>query len=116
MNTINEQLSSYIGTGAYHKSFIPGVMYTDGARAFANFADAFWVLDDIAAVIKLEPQVKKEEFVVAQVRSNGKSANIDYEDGNYNIVFSQRYEFTSLPAGQYSFFVSGGVIYLPSEH
>ena len=116
MNHINEQLSQYYCTEAYHRSFIPGVMYTDGAKAFADLANAYWVLDDIAAVVKLEPQVKKEDFVTADVISNNGSAEIVYDDGDGNVLFNQEYPSTDLLQGKYTFFISGGVIYLPSEH
>jgi hypothetical protein len=48
--------------------------------------------------------------------SEDRSTSLVCDDGNDNIVYTQRIEFADFPAEEITLWFANGVIYLPSEH
>ena len=112
------------GTDQYWKHLF-GLKYTDGVKAHAELAQAFWLIDAIAS---WQPQVKtnrhkhndwivwfldvklkrytKERYAVLTARA----------DENEDPFITQKIEFTDHPVGKWEFWQEGDVVIIPEEH
>ena len=110
-------LAHFTGTELWHRTIIPTITYTDGAKYVADKCGAYWLLDDIA-LHQAEPAVKKEEFQVWILRVDlAKSkAVLSCEDGNDNEVFKVNIPFTDFPLCEFKLWYTNRVIMLPSEY
>ena len=113
-NEFKNNLEQFTGTQYYHKLTIYPLLATDGVKYFADKAKAYWLINDISAVMLY--RLKEQPFVVVKAISKNKQANVIYEDGNYNKLHSEFYEFTDLFEGEWKFFITDNVIMLPSEY
>jgi hypothetical protein len=99
----------------YNPLFGKGTTYTDGVK-FISDRGCGWMVTDILAVVKLEPKVKREEFVSIKFRKNADgSAVITYDDGNGNIKYRQEYEATDCPVDEINFYFENSVLMLVGE-
>ena len=112
---ILECLMMFTGTERYYKHPF-GIMFTDGVKFLADECQCYWLID-IVASYQFEPKVKEQEFQVYKLKLNeDKSAIINIEDGDYNIITTQNLEFTHIPYSQIEIRISNGVCKIPSEH
>lgn len=124
-------LSGYIGTEHYYTSPTFGTLglrYTDGIRAMAELAGAYWLLDTIHAAAMDNPQFKSGLWTVRMESENDKGRLLiafDFRDdgtpidaqGNVGQAdFSQDFDFTDFPEGAFNFYILDGVILLTSEY
>lgn len=109
---INNELLNFTGTEKYHK-YLGGIYITDGVKYLAEAAGCFWLLDILVSVQQL-PRVKKEEFQV--LKFNKSKMVVQIEDGNNNVVYNQKLQFTDCPLSEISIWFANKIIYLPSEH
>ena len=58
---LSELLSQCIGTENYYKLNPFHLIYTDGVKMFAENAEAYWFLNDLAVYLKC-PEVRDEYF------------------------------------------------------
>ena len=107
-------LAQFTGTFQYHKLTLLPLLATDGVEYFADKAEAFWLINDIATITCLK--LKNEPFIVVKAKSENNKAVVEYEDGDYNPLFKQKYDYTDLIPGEWKFFVYNNVIMLPSEY
>jgi hypothetical protein len=111
-------MSQFTGTEHWYRfGLFSSITCTDGAKYVADTAGAYWLLDEIALAQKYVKEVAAEEFQVWKLKVNDDdSATLSCEDGNYNVVFTKKIEFTDFPIEGVTLWFSSGVIYLPSEH
>mgnify|MGYP001179540579 CR=1 FL=1 len=115
INDIQAELKQFIGSCIYYKSFF-GILYTDGVKYLAENCQCYWLIDAVASW-QYDEKVKSEEFQIYKLFVNeDKSAKLQIEDGNYNVVQTQEFEFTDFPLRKIELWFSNGVLYLPSEH
>jgi len=111
---IQENLIQFSGTEHYYRNH--GILITDGVKYLADSAESWWLVDIIASY-QFDEKVKQEEFQVYKLKVNeDKSAVINIEDGNYNIITTQNIEWTTFPLDEIEIWFENGVAYLPSEH
>jgi hypothetical protein len=93
------------------------IVFTDGARYIAEEGGAHWLLDLIAVSQGHDKRLERQQFQVWKltVRPDN-SAIITVEDGNFNVLLTQRIAFTDFPGEGVVLWLSGNVIYLPVEH
>lgn len=121
-NELRRALAQYNnGTGQYHRhGLVRSVIATDGAKFFFENAGhgAYWLFDIMATETK--KTVETRSFAKVIVKSNGKNAVVDTEDGNGNVLKTKRIDITDCPEGEWPFFmVNDGdyqVILLPTEY
>jgi hypothetical protein len=114
-NEIKENLKQFTGTEYYYQNVF-GIKYTDGIKYLAESCECYWLIDAVASW-QFDEKVKLEEFQVFKLKvKSDKSAILNIEDGNYNIVAFQELEFTDFPLDEIELWFSNGVCYLPSEH
>lgn len=123
MNTIAatnlaNDLHQFTGTeNWYRHPLSKSITYTDGVRYLAKTAGAYWLLDAIVSAQFL-PEVIRTEFQLWRltVDLEKSSAVLKCEDGDYNVVYSQKIEFTDFPLPEVTLFFCNNVIHLPSEY
>ena len=100
----------------YRHGLIRAITFTDGAKYVADTAGAYWLLDEIATS-QLEPGMVKEPFQTWELRVNdNNSADLIVEDGNDNVIYKKRIEYTDFPKPGITLWYSNKVIFLPSEY
>jgi hypothetical protein len=106
------------GTQDYYRhSLNRNVLFTDGARYVADEGGAYWLLDLIAISQLHDKRLRRQPFQVWGLAVHAdNSATLTVEDGNHNVLLTQRIAFTDFPSDGVTLWLSGNVIYLPIEH
>lgn len=110
-------LAHFYGTEQWFRHGInPKMLYTEGVQFFAEHAGngAYWFLDIVAT--ELMELNKKEEFIAIKLIVDEGGALILASDGDVTRLFERKIEYTDCPIGEWSFYLEGGVMLLPSEH
>ncbi len=117
MNTaeLQTELRQHYGTENWYKHPLSLTMkYTEGVRAFAQAAGAYWLLDIIATEVM--PLTKTEDFLSVELIVTGSTAKLFVDDGNSAILFIKKIPFTDCPEGEWKFYLTDNVLMLPSEY
>ncbi len=114
MSLVHE-LEQFTGTEHWYRhSLVPGMLYTDGIKYFAEQAGAYWFLD-IVATEYLNLQ-RREQFLLIKLDVSGSQAKIRVEDGDGHGLKRKDIDFTDCPEGKYKFFFTNDTLHLPSEY
>ena len=114
-------LKHFTGTECWYRHpLMLQVLYTDGVKYVAERAGAYWLIDKVAT-LQLEPKVKAEEFQAWALKVKDEKAVLTCDDGNGNMVYEERIEYTDFPVSEMTFWVEmmdelQRCILLPSEH
>lgn len=112
--SLQDKLNGFYGTEAYHKVNLTPFVVTDGVFYFAQTGEAFWAVDEICTnAMELQ---RKEPFLAVKLTSKDNKAELVFDDGNYNVLRKIDYPYTDLEEGEYKFYVTNGVVLLPSEY
>jgi hypothetical protein len=115
LNTLAYDLSMFIGTENWYKHRLnPLMTHTDGIKFFADKAECYWLLDII--VTEFFPLLVNEPFLVIAVYVENAKCRIVVTDGNYIEIKSKYIDFTDLPEGKWTFYLTDNVLLLPSEY
>lgn len=119
-------LDQFTGSEIWYKVAIaPRYLYTQGVKHVADAGGAYWLIDAIA-IAQSQPRVRREEFqlwvldaplpaVIDDDDSMFRSGSLTCDDGNGNIVFTQRIEYTDFPLDKVTIYFENNTLYLPSE-
>ena len=102
-------MANYYGTEAYHAyAIIPTfkILLTDGAKAFADNADAYWFIGDFYSYI---PTIRKKRpenymFTVKLVVKADETAQLIIKDDDDEVILIKDYTYTDCPEGEWTFF------------
>jgi len=118
-------LNGFTGTQQYYfNGFFKDINYTDGIK-FLSDNKASWLITDTLAVLSHEPKVLKgyedEGFICIKWVFEGTTAQATYTDGNNNIFYVQKYEYTDflkhfVIENQLNLYYTNGVLMLSSEY
>lgn len=115
---ILNNLPQFTGTDGYHK-YMGNILLTDGAKYMAEACGAFWFLDIIWSV-QGKNALKREEMQVCKLQRVGEGAVVTIEDGNKNVLYTQKVGFTDFPLDEVEVWANVQdnfrVILLPSEY
>jgi hypothetical protein len=110
-------LNSYYGTQNYYQYM--GVLFTDGIRYIMENGYSWFVTDAIAIIIahqKIRRHLQKDDFLTIKLKLKGNSeADMVFEDGNYNELYRQHYDFTDAKK-DLKLFYTGNTLMLASEY
>jgi len=108
-----KKLGQYYGTDNYYRCL--GTLITDGVMYVMKNGYS-WLVNDIIILVKFERKLRKQPFIYVRLQLNGDgSALLVFEDGNYNRLHVERYEWTDAKR-ELEFFYVGGVLLLKSEY
>ena len=116
--TLNEaDLANFTGSENWYKHFLGRTLFTDGVKYIADTAGAYWLIDEIA-INQTRPKVGAEEFQfwTLSVDLEKHKAVLTCDDGNGNVVFTKRIEYTDFPLPEIKLYCTDGTILLPSEY
>lgn len=111
---LEEDLRQFIGTTMYHRLTILPLNCTDGVAYFAQKAEAYWLVDEIALTYYYKG-LKDNQFIVIKVEAKDNKADVEYSDGNDKVLHKEHYDFTDLD-GSYKFYLTNNVLMLPMEY
>lgn len=121
--TLNDaaDLRQFTGTEHYYRSIVPSLVYTDGVQYIAESRKAYWLIDVCMShahelLSKYGSDSEQAAFIVCKLVVKDNAAIFTCEDGNENETARQEIEFTDFPAGEFSLWLTGGVLMLPSEY
>lgn len=111
-------LRQFTGTESwYHHGINRNVVFTDGSKYVADQGGAYWLLDAIAIAQHHEKDVAFEEFQIWRLKVNDyRTASLTRDDGNGNIVYTQRIAFADFPLDEIKLYFTDNTILLPSEY
>lgn len=118
MTITQNDLKQFTGTDGYTRINFFGkrVLLTNGANYLAENG-AFWLINIIMSVF---PRWKEEEFVSVKLTVKNEEGLVVIDDGNGNIIYSQKIEFTDFKFNLKLFIVNykgtEPVIMLDSEY
>jgi len=113
-------LSQFTGSETFYRhSLNKSIIYTDGVSHIAEEAKAYWLIDSIMTAL-LYTGLHKEDFVGWKLVSKGSGAVLTADDGNNNLLYTQRIPYTDFPFGEFEekeirIWYENNTLYLPSE-
>lgn len=116
---LKTELNQFTGTEHYYKFSVlfPTLVLTDGAKYLAEKAQCYWLMDIIGSV---QYNLKNEAFQVVNLKVEDTKGIVTVDDGNDNILYTQKTSYTDFPMGEIKLYVCDGdgnkVIMLPSEY
>lgn len=118
---LRSELADFTGSETWHRHPLNcNVTLTDGALFFAEQAGAHWLMDVFAT--ELPRFVAKHGFASIHVHVANRKAEIVADDGNSNVFWRKKIDFTDCPEGTWDFYMAPGgpgdttVILLTSEY
>ncbi len=106
-----KDLRQFYGTEKYYKGFLD-VKYTDGVYYISDNGYSWFVTDSIAVI---KTKLKDEGFLSIKLMIDGDKAVMTIDDGNNNILYKQKYEYTNCKRNLNLFFTNN-VLMLSSEY
>lgn len=116
MTLTNADLTQFIGTTSYYRHWL-GLKYTDGVKFLADRAEAYWLVDLIAMHqpnCLTDPMLQEIQFWKLKVENQSGVLTCERDEGD--VYLSEQIPFTNFPLEHITLYLSGGVLYLPSEH
>jgi hypothetical protein len=114
-----KSLSQFYGTQQYYNVF--GVKVTEGVKYIMDNGYS-WFVTDFIAVIKFRekfPKLRNQPFLSVKLKLCGDVArwegDLIIEDGNYNELYRQHYDFTDAKR-ELTLFFTDNVLMLNSEY
>lgn len=107
-------LEQFCGTENYYGIWL-GTNATDGIKYIMDNGYSWFVTDSIS-VIKTDEKLKREEFLVIELKLLGDgNAKMVISDGNDNILYEQKYEWTDAKR-ELNLYFQNNVIFLSGEY
>lgn len=101
-------LPYFTGTESYTKHFPFRLLLTDGAKWMAENAECYWVFDIVGSILS-KKNIRVQDFLHVTFKrtpNNPKNiAIVTVDDGNENVLYTQKLEYTDFPLDEFSFYV-----------
>lgn len=115
-----EDLAHFYGSQQWFRHWaVRSVLYTEGAQHVFEHGGAYWLLDEIAFRQMDRKAVKNEPFQVWDLKVVNSSGMLTCENGNGNVVYTKKLDYTDFPLPSIRFFVEydgqNRTIMLPGE-
>lgn len=112
-------LAQFSGTMEYHKHWLRAFVVTDGVK-YLEQNGAGWLVDAIASyqseqTLEKNPELREFQIWKLVVRPDN-SATLWCKKDEQGVVLSQQIEFTDFPFDEFTLYLMGGVLLLPSEN
>lgn len=107
------ELGCFSGTEQYHKVLNTNV--TDGIKYIMDNGYSWLVTDSLITVMGT-PKLSREEFISIKLKVADKKAIVTIEDGNNNILYTQKYDYTNAEIEELVLFLTDNVLMLSGEY
>jgi hypothetical protein len=75
-----------------------------------------WLVTDACVILNGHKKVRNEEFVAVKLQLPGDGTNkVVYDDGNGNVLYTQKYELTNAKM-EFTMYYTDGVLMLSGEY
>ncbi|PZN83063.1 MAG: hypothetical protein DM484_05310 [Candidatus Methylumidiphilus alinenensis] len=115
---LESHLCQFSGTeNWYRHGLVKGMLYTDGVKSFAEKGGAegaYWFLDVVAT--EIFPLLRNEPFLSIVLSVQGRKATVKVVDGNCQMLWEKRIDFTDMQTGDWKFYLTDNVLLLPGEY
>jgi hypothetical protein len=103
---IENELCQYSGTYYYYKvGFGNNYVLTDGIKKLIELCECAWLIDIVWSAY---PKTKKQDFQVWKITTKNNTAIVSATDGNDNIIYKQKIEYTDFPLESFEFYCTYG--------
>lgn len=115
--TLTSALRNFCGTETWFRHpFFPKYLYTEGIQFLAEEAGCYWLIDLIYGLQCDQQAVRNEAFQVWDlIVGENKAATLQCEDGNGNVIFVHRLNYTTFPLEKIRLYFSENVLLLTTE-
>ncbi len=108
-------LSQFYGSeNLYFHPLFKTIKYTEGVK-YLGANGASWLVTDILCYLKNLKKLKGQEFLHIVLKVADGKGKLTFDDGNKNILFTSKYEYTDFPLDCVSFYYEGNTLMLVSE-
>lgn len=111
MKNANDDFREYSGTETYYRHMFG--FYTDGVKALADKYQCYWLID---TAFSYRSTISEPFQVWVLERTKGDKFIVTCTDGNDNKLKKQKIPFSDFQADKATFWLSDGVLMLPSEY
>ena len=105
MKNFTGELEQFTGSTQFFRDSFNKCVYTEGFKFFMDKAKCYWLFSDIAIVVMMKQKFQQEDFINATIKVKDKKAVITLDDGNGNVLYTQKYGYTDFPLEDFSFFI-----------
>ena len=116
MNNANDLLKEHNCSDEYYRHNLSQLVYTSGVQAACEQFETYWFLDIVMSYQTAKFQEKNEFQVWKLVRRKGNAFLAICEDGNDNKIQVQVIEFSDFEHDSLTFWLTNGIVLLPSEY
>ncbi len=108
-------MAQFTGSERFYSHWSRRIHYTDGIKAMAEKAEAYWLIDVIASWQTKRNAV--ERFQIWHLNVKDSEANVYMQtDKGASPRCRQKIEYTDFPSGKWKFYVVDRMLMLPSEY
>jgi len=100
---ILNQLEGFTGSENFTRDSFNKCVYTDGFKKFMEVCECYWLFSDSAILMMMDEKFDNQRFIAITIKKNEKGAEVTYDDGNGNVLYTQKYEWTDFPLEEYEF-------------
>ncbi len=108
-------LSQFYGSeNLYFNPMFKAIKYTEGVKYIGDNG-ASWLVTDILCFLSNLKKLQGQEFLhIVLTVADGKG-KLTFDDGNENVLFTSKYEYTDFPLNKVSFYCEYNTLMLVSE-
>ena len=109
------ELAQFTGTEHYYAHALSRIKYTDGVKFLAERAACYWLIDKIGLSQRKRALIG-QFFQVWKLTAEGSRATLVCDDGNGNVLLTEKIPFTDFPLPEIKLWFTDNVLILPSEY
>lgn len=108
-------LSQFYGSeNLYFHPMFKSIQYTEGVKYIGDNG-ASWLITDILCFLKNLKKLQGQEFLHIVLEVADGKGKLTFDDGNDNVLFTSKYEYTDFPLDKVSFYYEYNTLMLVSE-
>jgi hypothetical protein len=108
-------LSQFYGSeNLYFHPLFKAFRYTEGVKYLSDNG-ASWLVTDILYFLKNIKKLKGQEFLHIVLKVADGKGTLTFDDGNNNVLFTNKYEYTDFPLDCVSFYYEYNTLMLVTE-
>ena len=114
---LKNELRQFSGSeNCYANPLFGNYNYTDGVKYLAIKGECYWLIDYIFSH-QILPKIKGQDFQAWKIQVNeDDEAIVTIEDGNDNVLGQLRIGYTDFPFNEFTLWMIGKTLLLPSEY